>query len=92
MNGSRKKLKNLALEPRFLEVAPGAYQAAKDRKILDKVCVHMKYKSCVSNATVPQKNSDADEVDELKRRVEKLTSMVDELAGKNTARKRKRKS
>ncbi len=44
------------------------------------------------DATVPQKNSDADEVDELKRRVEKLTSMVDELAGKNTARKRKRKS
>jgi polyhydroxyalkanoate synthesis repressor PhaR len=39
-----------------------------------------------------QKNDDADDVDELKRRVEKLTSMVDELAAKKPVRKRKRKS
>jgi polyhydroxyalkanoate synthesis repressor PhaR len=39
-----------------------------------------------------QRNDETDDVDELKRRVEKLTSMVDELAGKKTARKRKRKS
>jgi ubiquinone biosynthesis protein UbiJ len=39
-----------------------------------------------------QKNDDTDDVDELKRRVEKLTSMVDELARKKPARKRKRKS
>lgn len=39
-----------------------------------------------------RENSDTDDVDELKRRVEKLTSMVDELAAKKSARKRKRKS
>ncbi|MFY9905312.1 MAG: polyhydroxyalkanoate synthesis regulator DNA-binding domain-containing protein [Terriglobales bacterium] len=39
-----------------------------------------------------QKNDDTEDVDELKRRVEKLTSMVDQLASKKTARKRKRKS
>jgi polyhydroxyalkanoate synthesis repressor PhaR len=39
-----------------------------------------------------QKNDDTDDVDELKRRVEKLTSMVDELAANKKARKRKRKA
>jgi polyhydroxyalkanoate synthesis repressor PhaR len=39
-----------------------------------------------------QKNSDTEDVDELKRQVEKLTSMVDQLASKKSARRRKRKS
>lgn len=39
-----------------------------------------------------RENNDTDDVDELKRRVEKLTSMVDELAAKKNVRKRKRKS
>jgi len=42
--------------------------------------------------TAPQKNGQADEVGELKRRVEELTSMVSELAAEKTARNRKGKS
>ncbi|MGA8538976.1 MAG: polyhydroxyalkanoate synthesis regulator DNA-binding domain-containing protein [Terriglobales bacterium] len=42
--------------------------------------------------TVQQKNGQADEVGELKRRVEELTSMVSGLAAKKKARNRKGKS
>lgn len=46
----------------------------------------------LSRARSSQKNDEAGEVGELKRRVEELASMVSELTGEKTVRNRKRKS